>query len=127
MTTGDLSNRSAQHAVFQQHYPPVKYPNRYGWEQEITQSVLASHAARILSKDIAMADQAQIIALRPTGSARENLVRQQAMLVEIHDTIRHTSELILGSQQLIRQLDWMSDAAWHRASRESLYPQKEKA
>jgi hypothetical protein len=53
-------------------------------------------------------------ALWTTISAdRENLVRQEAMLVEIHDTIRHTSEMILSSQNLIRQLDWMSDAAWH--------------
>jgi hypothetical protein len=75
--------------------------------------------------DSAMADPAHMIALWPTRSAnRENLVKQQTMLVEIHDTIRQTSELILGSHQLIRQLDWMSDAAWHR--NENPYPQKEK-
>jgi hypothetical protein len=78
-------------------------------------------------KDSAIADAAQMIALRPTISAdRENLVSQQATLVEIHDTIRKTSEMILSSQELIRHLDWISDAAWHRASSENPYPQKEK-
>jgi hypothetical protein len=46
-------------------------------------------------------------------------VKQQATLVEIHDAIRKTSEIILSSQELIRHLDWMSDWAWHRASNEN--------
>jgi hypothetical protein len=63
-----------------------------------------------------------MIALWPTRSDnRENLVKQQAMLSEIHDTLRQTSELISSSQELIRQLDWMSYSAWHHP-----HPQKEK-
>jgi hypothetical protein len=105
--------------------------HRLGREQEIIPGVVASiHTRAILAsfhfEDSAIVDAAQLIALWPTKSAdRENLVRQQAMLVEIHDTIRHTSEMILSSQELIRQLDWMSHAAWHHPSNEDPYPQKE--
>jgi hypothetical protein len=54
-------------------------------------------------------------ALWPTITAdRENLVKQQAELAEIQVTVRKTTQMIQTSQELIRQLDRMSDAAWRR-------------
>jgi hypothetical protein len=46
-------------------------------------------------------------------------VKQRTVLAEIQCTIRKTSELILASQQLIRQLDLMNDTDWRRAGNES--------
>jgi hypothetical protein len=40
---------------------------------------------------------------------REYLVKQQAVLAELLETIGKTKETILASQELIRQLDLMRD------------------
>jgi hypothetical protein len=68
------------------------YPNRSGMRTR--RAILASFQV----EDSAIAEAAQTIAPRPTRPAdRENLANQQAMLVEIHDAIRKTSEMILSS------------------------------
>jgi hypothetical protein len=57
-----------------------------------------------------------MIAQRPARSAdRENLAKQQAVLAELKEAVGKSREMIRATQELIRQLDLISDAIWRFA------------